>query len=97
MAWQKTQVTPSELTSRSFSKSFVINETVSWQGPHFTIVAPRVFLIDVKYILPKRRLFPRSAEACAEAAHCREMSTWQERHVWADWAFMLLRRSGGGV
>src|SRR6185503_9992745 len=90
-------VTPSLLTSRSFSKSFETNDAVSWHGPHLTIVAPRVSLSELKYIRPKRRFCRRSAQACPDVIHCWVMSTWHVLHVWADWRLMVLRRSGGGV
>ncbi len=53
--------------------------------------------MDAKYIRPKRRLDLRSAEAWADWVQVWVMSTWQLLHVVADWGFMVLRRSGGGV
>src|SRR5258705_1897047 len=53
--------------------------------------------MDAKYIRPKRRLDLRSAEAWADWVQVWVMSTWQVLHVVADWGFMVLRRSGGGV
>jgi hypothetical protein len=67
--WQKTQVTPSRLTSRMTLKSWFTNVVGSWHGPQFSIVAPRVTRSEWKYIRPKSWFLDRSDFECDECSH----------------------------